>query len=247
MLVIARLEHVVLVYVVFVVVLVTAIAIRQDRAHDITPEPRERDARGLHHTTDRLEAVPDRVQHVAHAQRRRDHDGDDETDEREQGGTRGADHRARDLGEVLADCATRTVTGDAVVGRDQVHERGEREHADRRTDRDRRRHHAVAIEQHAHGRDRTEQDEAVPGDAGDPVEESRDRTPERAHHQRARLKRHHRDQEEQRGAKTNDPGHLAAAVMDSARPRSAVNFWVFGHRCSVEHVILHGITSTPKF
>ena len=86
------------------------------------------------------------MHHVAHAERRRDDDRDDQADQREQRRAGRADQRAQDLGEVLADRTTGSVTRDAIVRCDQMDERREREYAERRADRDHRRQRLIAIE-----------------------------------------------------------------------------------------------------
>jgi hypothetical protein len=200
----------------------------QDRRQHVAPESRERDRRRAQGAADRTQCRTDRMQHVAHAQRRRDHDRDDQPDEREQRGADRADHRARDLREVLAERAAWAVTRDAIVRRDQVHEHRERDHAEQRAEPHHDRHDRLAIEQHAHGRDRGQHDQEIAAHAREPVVQARDRAPERPHHERVGLQRDHRDQQEQRDAEPDHPNDLAPLLGRPLR-RSIWNSSIFGH------------------
>ena len=218
-LVVADLEHVILVDVlvlVLVVVLVST-ALGEHRAEHVDPERADRERRGTERATDRERAGADRVQHVAHAQRRRDDDRDHEADAREQRGAGRADHRAQDLREVLADRAARAVPGDAIAGAARWISvasettpisvpaaiiggiTGSRSISVRTAATT-----ASAISE-------------VAAHAGEPVEQPGDRAPERSHHQPAGLQRDHRDEQEQRRAQPDHAHHLATAIGAAAR------------------------------
>jgi len=87
----------------------------QDRAEHVGAEPRGRDRGDLAATSDRGAGGADRAQHLAHAQGGGHDHRDDQADAREQRRPGRADHRAQDLGEVLADRAARAVARDPVA------------------------------------------------------------------------------------------------------------------------------------
>ena len=114
------------------------------------------------------------------------------------------------------DAAARTVTRDAITGGAQVREHRDGDDADQRASGHDRRQHRLLAEQHANGRGHAERDQRVAAHAREPVEHARDRAAKRSHHERARLERHHRDQQEQTGAETDDPRDLGAPVITTA-------------------------------
>jgi hypothetical protein len=236
-LVVARFENIFLFHL-FIVVIVIATALGQECVEHVSPEAREREARGTEAATDEAHAAPDGVQDLAHRERRRDHDGNDETDDREERRAGRADHRAQDLGEVLADRATGSMTCHAIVRRDEMDERREREHTEQRPRDHERRHRGLPAEQHANRGRHPECDQEVAAQPGQAVEQARGRAAERPHHHRVGLKRDHRDQEEQAGSQPDHPDHLAPAVLATTPAscaaltrRTTANLSVFGHGC----------------
>ncbi len=225
--------HDVLALLFFFLVLVAVVlrALGQDRAHDIGAEPRHRERRRLHRTTNSSERATDRADDIAHAQRRGDHDRDDQADHREQRRARRADHGAQDLREVLADRSARAVPRDAVARGREVHERRDRDDADDRAGRDRDRHHRIALEQRAHARHREQRDHRVAAHPGEAVEQPGGRPPERSHHQRVRLQGQHRHQQEQRGTQADDAENFMASIgfRLGTRRRTITNLSVLGH------------------